>query len=90
MNKKSGILLLGAALFLLFPFTAHAYIDPSVTSYAVQAIAGVVIALGVVIGVVWRRVKRGASKVLKIDENKNKEMEEDVQLNEVNKSGKSE
>ena len=31
-----------------------AYIDPSVMSYTVQAIAGVAIALGVVFGVVWR------------------------------------
>ena len=56
-----------------------AYVDPSVMSYTVQAIAGVAIALGVVFGVVWRRVKRGANKVLKRDENAGKEVEDDVQ-----------
>jgi len=55
-----------------------AYIDPSVMSYTVQAIAGVAIALGVVIGVVWRKVKRGANKALGRDENAGKEVEEDI------------
>jgi len=54
------------------------YIDPSVMSYTVQAIAGVAIALGVVIGVVWRKVKKGANKVLKRDENSGKEVEADI------------
>lgn len=54
------------------------YVDPSVMSYAVQAIAGVVIACGVVFGIVWRKVKRNAQKVLKIDENADKEVEDDI------------
>lgn len=56
-----------------------AYIDPSVMSYTVQAVAGVVIALGVVFGVVWRKVKKGANKVLRRDENAGKEVEEEVE-----------
>ena len=55
-----------------------AYVDPSVMSYTVQAIAGVAIALGVVFGVVWRKVKRGANKALGRDENSGKEVEEDI------------
>ena len=55
-----------------------AYVDPSVMSYTVQAIAGVAIALGVVFGVVWRKIKRGANKALGRDENSGKEVEEDV------------
>ena len=54
------------------------YVDPSVMSYTFQAIAGVIIALGVVIGVVWRKVKKGANKALGRDENASKEIEEDV------------
>lgn len=54
------------------------YVDPSVMSYTVQAIAGVAIALGVVFGVVWRKIKRGANKVLGRDENAGKEVEEDI------------
>ena len=45
---------------------------------AVQAVAGVVIALSVVLGVVWRRFKKGANKVLGRDENAGKEIEDDV------------
>lgn len=56
-----------------------AYIDPSVMSYTVQAIAGVAIALGVVFGVVWRKVKKGANKALGRDENAGKEIEDDVE-----------
>ena len=55
-----------------------AYVDPSVMSYTVQAIAGVAIALGVVFGVVWRKIKKGASKALGRDENAGKEVEEDI------------
>ena len=55
-----------------------AYVDPSVMSYTVQAIAGVAIALGVVFGVVWRKVKKGANKALGRDENSGKEIEEDI------------
>jgi len=47
-------------------------------SYTVQAIAGVAIAMGVVVGVVWRKVKRGANKVLKRDENAGKEVEDEI------------
>ena len=55
-----------------------AYIDPSVMSYTVQAIAGVAIALGVVFGVVWRKVKRGANKALGRDVNAGKEVEDEI------------
>lgn len=56
-----------------------AYVDPSVMSYTVQAIAGVAIALGVVFGVVWRKIKKGANKALGRDENAGKEVEKDVE-----------
>ena len=55
-----------------------AYIDPSVMSYTVQAIAGVAIALGVVFGVVWRKIKKGTNKVRRHDENAGKDVEEDI------------
>lgn len=55
-----------------------AYVDPSVMSYTVQAVAGVAIALGVIFGVVWRRIKRGARKALGRDENAGKEFEDEI------------
>ena len=60
-----------------------AYIDPSVMSYTVQAIAGVAIALGVVLGVFWRKVKKGTNKVLRRDENSGKEVEEEIEIKNV-------
>ena len=54
-----------------------AYIDPSVMSYTVHAIFGIIVALGVVFGVVWRRFKRGANKVLGRDENFGKKIDDD-------------
>ena len=67
---------LTAAAALITP--AAAYVDPSVMTYAIQAIAGVVIVVGVSVGVIWRRFKRKAAKVLHIDENAGKEVEADV------------
>lgn len=61
-----------------------AYVDPSVMTYTIQAVAGAIIALGAVIGVTWRVMKKKTQKVLKIDENSKKEMEEDVLIIEDN------
>ena len=61
-----------------------AYVDPSVMTYTIQAVAGAVIALGAVIGVTWRVMKKKTQKALKIDEKSKKEMEEDVQIIEDN------
>ena len=49
-------------------------------TYTIQAVAGAIIALGAVIGVSWRIMKKKTQKVLKIDENQKKEVEEDVQI----------
>lgn len=57
---------------------AAAYVDPSVMTYAVQAIIGFVIVIGVSIGAIWRRFKKKAKVVLNVDENANKEIEEDI------------
>ena len=62
---------------LLFSMNAMAYIDPSVMTYAIQAIAGIAIAIAAAIGMYWRSAKRKISKKLGVDENKNKEVEAD-------------
>ena len=38
--------------------TCYAYIDPATTSYIIQIAAGIVIALGTVIGICWNKFKR--------------------------------
>ena len=78
--KILEVFVLVLVLMTLFPSTAHAYVDPSVMSYTVQAIAGVAIACGVVFGVIWRKAKKGAKKVLNIDENAGKEVEEELTI----------
>ncbi|NLU25167.1 MAG: hypothetical protein GXW99_10765 [Clostridiales bacterium] len=66
------------SVMLLLTVTANAYIDPSVTTYAIQAIAGVVIAVGAVAGIVWTKMKKKAKEKLNIDLEGKKEVEEDV------------
>ena len=53
------------------------YIDPSVMTYAIQAGAGIVIAVGAFVGLYFRKAKKKVSKKLGVDENKNKEVESD-------------
>lgn len=62
---------------LLFGANGFAYIDPSVMTYVIQAVSGIVIAIGAVIGVYWRRAKKKLNDKFDIDENKNKEVESD-------------
>ena len=53
------------------------YIDPSVTTYLIQAIAGIVIAVGAGLAIYFRKAKKKVSDKLGIDENRNKEVESD-------------
>jgi hypothetical protein len=54
-----------------------AYIDPSVMTYLVQAIAGIAIAVGAAVGIYFRKAKKKINNKLGIDENRNKEVESD-------------
>ncbi len=54
---------------------AHAYVDPSVMTYTIQAIAGVAVALSAVAGVALRRSRKAIMRTLNIDENAHKEIE---------------
>ena len=72
-------------LFVAFSTTAFAYLDPSVMTYTIQVVAGVVVAVGAVIGIYWRRAKKKVQNTLGIDENAKKEVEEDViEINDDN------
>lgn len=80
MKKFSTVIttvFFATAFAFLFSETANAYIDPSVMTYAIQAIAGIVIAVGAVAGIYWRKAKKKINHTLGIDENKNKEVESD-------------
>ena len=57
--------------------TIFGYIDPSVMTYAIQAGAGILIAIGAFVGLYFRKAKKKVNKKLGVDENKNKEVESD-------------
>ena len=67
----------GICSMLMFGRDVNAYIDPSVMTYMIQAVAGIVIALGAAVGIYFRRAKKKVSDKLGIDENRNKEVETD-------------
>ena len=69
-------------MMLFATVNASAYIDPSQVTLVIQVISGIVIALGATFYVVWRKIKKKASRVLGIDENAGKEVEEDIVIDE--------
>lgn len=65
----------------LFSTSASAYIDPSTTTFVIQAVAGVAIAIGAAVVVYWRKAKKKVMNKLGMDENAKKEVEEELQVN---------
>ncbi len=57
------------------------YLDPAATSILLTSITGVVIAVGATAVILWRKAKKKVAKVLHIDENANKEVEEEIVIN---------
>lgn len=77
--KRSGIILLMTVYLIVFTMPmAHAYVDPSATTYLIQIITGIVIAVGSVGIIFWRRTKKKLKEKIGIDFDKNKETEEAV------------
>ena len=78
MKKTGGIAVLTAGCMMVMMPVAHAYVDPSATTYLLQAIAGIVIAAGSVGMIFWRRAKKKLKEKAGIDFDRNKETEEEV------------
>lgn len=76
--KMMSLVYFSSCFFVLFSMNAHAYIDPSAVTYIVQAVAGVLIALGAVF-TVFRH------KIFKFFKGKKKEeeQEEKIELKDV-------
>lgn len=72
--------MLAIAFILSFAFTqtAWAYVDPSVMTYTIQAVAGVAVALSAVAGVALRRGRKLLYRFLDLDEDAHKNFEPDV------------
>lgn len=58
------------------------YLDPSAASILVTSITGIAIAVGAAVVIFVRKAKKKVAKVLHIDENANKEVEEDIVIND--------
>ena len=78
MKKIFARMFFAVGLMMAFSTTAFAYLDPSVMTYTIQVVAGVIVAVGAVIGIYWRKAKKKMQDKLGIDENANKEVEKDV------------
>ena len=76
-TRFSALALTACAAMLLFGANGEAYIDPSVMTYIIQAVAGIIIAVGAVVGIYWRKARKKVNDTLGIDENRNKEVESD-------------
>ena len=69
---------LTCSLMVAMTMNVSAYLDPSVMTYTIQVVAGVVVAVGAVVGVYWRKAKKKVQNSLGMDENAKKTVEEDV------------
>ena len=86
LTRRATLLLLDAAFalptltccWLALTRPALAYVDPSVMTYTIQALAGVAVALSAVLGVAWRRARRLLLRAMHVDENAGKAVEPSV------------
>ncbi len=77
--KVAGLIYF-SVLFFLIPSQAFAYIDPSVTSYAVQALAGILVAAGAFFAAYGRKTRRLILKGLGIDDRSGRPQEPEAQI----------
>ena len=73
---STGLMVYG--IWLMFTLRAEAYIDPSVMTYVIQAVAGVIIAIGAAIGIYIRRARKKVQDKLGLDETKEQESDDIV------------
>ncbi len=76
--KRIGYVLMAICVSLMLMGDVNAYLDPSVMTYTIQVVAGIVVAVGAVVGIYWRKAKKKVQDKLGIDENAKKEVEDDV------------
>ena len=79
-----GFLYFFACFSLVLMTDVHAYLDPSAATYTIQVIAGVAVAVGATAGIYFRRAKKKVQETLGIDENANKEVEEEIEIEDEN------
>lgn len=70
MKSTMKLTCLFAVCMLMFGMDIQAYIDPSVMTYLIQAIAGVVIAIGAGLGIYFRKARKKINEKLGVEEKK--------------------
>ena len=70
MKKLMKTFYLVVVCMLMFGMDIQAYIDPSVMTYLIQAAAGIVVAVGAVVGIYFRRAKKKINEKLGVEEKK--------------------
>lgn len=78
--KVSYYFVMLSGVMVMMSLPVNAYLDPSVTTYAIQAIAGIVVAVGAAAGIYWRKARKKINDKLGIDENAKKEVEDDIEI----------
>lgn len=56
------------------------YVDPSVLTYAITAIASVAVSIGAVVVIMWRKTKKKVAQKLNLEDRSIKETEGAVEL----------
>ena len=73
-----GVAAVSTCLLTAMAAPAYAYVDPSVMTYTIQALAAVAVALSAVLGVAFRRTRRALMRLLHIDEDAGRVVEPTV------------
>lgn len=63
-----------------------AYLDPSATTILLTSISSIAIAVGATALILWRKAKKKVTATLHIDENANKEVEDELVINNEDKN----
>lgn len=71
----AAVLFVAAVMLVVCARPAYAYVDPSVVTYTIQALAAVAVALSAVAGVAFRRTRKVFFRLLGIDEDAGKVIE---------------
>ena len=79
LGKTALLAYFTACMLLMMTRSAKAYVDPTTTTFIIQAVSGVAIAVGAFLVIHFRRAKKKVAEKLNIDENRNKEVEDDIE-----------
>ena len=80
LSRLAGMLYFTGCFLFLLSSNAQAYLDPSATTYILQAVAGAAVVIGTVAVMYWHKAKKKVQKALKLDEHSSKDPDQDFFL----------